>query len=114
MRDSTAELQITLCWFPPVAGLKGVKLRPSVSDLAAGFSIAPSWYGQRCPPRGGDIAQVAPARSAVQGVGREVFPEDRAGRYDALPRFPSRALDTFPPDVETIPGMSCCCSNRRV
>lgn len=53
MRDSTAELQITLCWFPPVAGLKGVKLRPSVSDLAAGFSIAPSWYGQRCPPRGG-------------------------------------------------------------
>lgn len=67
MRDSTAELQLMLCWFAPVTGLKGIKLRPLASDLAAGFSLTPSRYGQRCPPLG--IAQVAPASSVVQGLG---------------------------------------------
>lgn len=52
MRDSTAELQIMLCWFLPVTGLKGIKLRLLVSDLATGFFLTPFWYGQRCPPRG--------------------------------------------------------------
>lgn len=50
-RDSAAELEIVLCWFPPVAGLKGIQLRPPVSDLVAGFSVTPSWYERRCPPR---------------------------------------------------------------
>lgn len=39
MRESTAELQVVLCWFPPVTRLKDIVLRPSVSDLAAGFPL---------------------------------------------------------------------------
>lgn len=46
MRVHTAELKIVLCWFPPVMGLRGIVLRPSVSDRAAGF------------PLSGDTAQV--------------------------------------------------------
>lgn len=37
-RDSTAELQVVLV--SPVTGFKDIKLRPSVSDLAAGFPLA--------------------------------------------------------------------------
>lgn len=81
MRDSTAELRIMLCWFAPVTGLKGIKLRSLASDLAAGFSLTPSWYGQRCPPLG--IAQVAP------GCREELcFPRTVLGGTMLCPVFP--------------------------
>lgn len=51
-RDSPAELQLVLCWFLPVTGLKGIKLGLLVSDLAAGLSFTASWSGQCCPPQG--------------------------------------------------------------
>lgn len=54
MRESTAELQIVLCSFPPVTRLKDIKLRPSVSDLAAGFPLP----GVGSAAHSGDTAQV--------------------------------------------------------
>lgn len=78
MRDSTAELQLMLCRFAPVTGLKGIKLRPLASDLAPGFSLTPSRYGRRCPPLG-----IAPASSAVPGLG--------AGREELC--FPRTVLE---------------------
>lgn len=50
MKDSAAGLEIMLCRLPPVTGLEGIKLTLLVSDLATGFSLAPCWPGQCCPP----------------------------------------------------------------
>lgn len=90
----------------PVTGLKDIKLRPSEPDLAAGFP----WLGWgHCP--------ASPAGSAVQGLGlgwEELFVPRTVGRGGAVSCFSFCASDTFPLAMETIPGMSCCCSNCSV
>lgn len=43
-----------LCWFPPVMGLKGSKLSPSVPDLATGFPLT----GMGSTAHSEDAAQV--------------------------------------------------------
>lgn len=82
MRDSTAELEIMLCWFPPVTGLKGTTARTLVSDLVAGFSPHSLRVRAALPTLGGN-ARVAPTSSAVQALGR--------GREER--RFPRTVLE---------------------
>lgn len=97
----------------PCPGAQHVKLRPSVSDLAAGFPLA--GVGSAAHP--GDAAQVHLlalwCRVWALG-GRSCLSPGLCWKGWCCVLFSFCASDTFPLAMETIPGMSCCCSNRSV